>query len=105
MSKIAEHYLGDKSYPDQPGYKVEGPSRDAAVSMAGTAVLLREQVFAAIAAAHGGLTADEAAEATGQTILAVRPRCTELQAHMRIKDSGIRRKNVSGRKATVWVRR
>lgn len=105
MSKIVDHYFGDKPYPDSPGFNVEGPSRDAAVSMAGQATLLREQVYAVIAAAPGGLTADEAAKATGQTVLAVRPRCTELQAHLRIKDSGVRRKNESGRKATVWVRR
>lgn len=50
-----------------------------------------------------GLTADQAAQAVNCTVLQIRPRCTELQQKDFIKDSGIRRKNSSGRNAIVWV--
>jgi len=49
-----------------------------------------------------GLTTDECAERLGETVLSIRPRFTELAAKGEIEDSGIRRKNASGRSATVW---
>lgn len=49
------------------------------------------------------MTSDEAAEAIGETVLAVRPRFTELLALGQIKDSGQRRRNASTRTAKVWM--
>jgi len=50
-----------------------------------------------------GLTADECAAGVLESILAIRPRFTELRARGLIVDSGLRRKNDSGRLAIVWI--
>lgn len=50
-----------------------------------------------------GLTADEAAREMGESVLAVRPRMTELFKAGLIADSGRRRPNASGRAARVMV--
>jgi len=90
-------------YPESPGFKEPTTSRDAARSMESTAATLRVEVLAAIAAAgEHGSTADEAAKAIGQTVLAVRPRVTELLAEGLIVDTGRTRKNESRRNAKVW---
>ena len=47
--------------------------------------------------------ADEAAAVTGESVLSIRPRVTELVKKDLVFDSGQRRPNVSGRKAIVWV--
>lgn len=49
----------------------------------------------------GPMTADQIATATGETILAMRPRITELKQKGLIVDTGKREKNVSGRSAAV----
>lgn len=90
------------SYPASPGYKVEGPSKDAAIAMIPVAGTLRDRVFSAIERASNGLTTDECADRLGETVLSIRPRFTELAAKGEIEDTGLRRKNASGRSATVW---
>jgi len=90
------------SYPQTPGYKVDGPSKDAAIAMIPSAGTLRYRVFNAIEKAPNGLTADECADMLGETVLAIRPRFTELANGGWIQDAGARRKNTSGRAATVW---
>ncbi len=90
------------SYPATPGYKVDGPSKDAAIAMIPTANTLRWRVFSAISNAPNGLTTDECASLLNETVLSIRPRFTELAAGKWIEDSGKRRKNLSGRSATVW---
>ena len=107
MSRIAEAAFGDVplgSYPETPGYKTGGTSRDAARAVSSTTPLLREQVFNAIrSAGDRGLTPDEAAAEIGATVLAVRPRFTELaKAPARIVETGERRRNESGLKAKAW---
>jgi hypothetical protein len=105
MSRIAETAFGDRPYPEAPGFKERGASRDAAAVMEGRAGILRERVYAAVAAAgEGGLTADEAAAAVGASVLAVRPRLTELGPRhaCRIVKTTLRRVNASGLSATVW---
>lgn len=90
------------SYPQSPGYKVTGPSQDAAIAMIPIAGTLQDRVYAMIERSANGLTTDECAERLGETVLSIRPRFTELAAKGEIEDSGIRRKNASGRSATVW---
>jgi predicted ArsR family transcriptional regulator len=51
----------------------------------------------------GNFTADEIALRLGLSILAARPRCAELVKRGFLEDSGERRKNNSGRSATVWA--
>lgn len=50
-----------------------------------------------------GLTADEVAQRLKLSVLAVRPRITELNKLGQIKATDRRRRNASGRLATVWV--
>jgi len=50
-----------------------------------------------------GLTADEVAGRLGLSILSIRPRITELARLGKVRDSGERRRNGSGRKAIVWA--
>jgi hypothetical protein len=50
-----------------------------------------------------GATADELAVMLKRSNFTTRPRCTELGNFGQIRDSGRRRRNVSGRNAIVWV--
>jgi hypothetical protein len=92
-------------YPLTAGFKEESTSEDAALAIeqTGRAELLRHRAMEAIKASIFGFTADQAAEYMSESILAVRPRVSELYKRGLIKDTGLRRKNVSGVKAKVWV--
>ena len=88
-------------YPQHPGSKVShGPSADAATDMASRAETLRAKVLRLLRS--GASTADECAARMSETVLAVRPRLSELVAKGQIVDRGERRPNSSGKKATVW---
>ena len=87
-------------YPQAPGSKRDGTSQEAADAMADKAATLRAAVRAALRVDK--LTADECAAVLGQSVLSVRPRVTELFKMGLIEDAGERRKNASGRNATVW---
>ncbi len=103
MSRIAESAFGDRPYPESPGYKELTTSKDAARIMKSRAGDLRERVYTAIRAAGMlGLTADQAAAAIGESVLAIRPRVTELAKTERIERTGERRVNESGLHAAVW---
>lgn len=69
--------------------------------MATAAPLLRQRVLDAYERS-AGMTADECAGRLGVSILAVRPRVTELSRLGKLRDSGTRRANNSGRSAIVW---
>jgi predicted ArsR family transcriptional regulator len=87
-------------YPLEPGYKAPGPSAEAADEMLGRAETLRRQCYRLL---HGRpMTADECAAALHESVLAVRPRLSELRTMRLIADSGVRRLNRSGKRATVW---
>ncbi len=87
------------SYPQVAGYKRTDTSREAAASIdAGT---LRAKVLRAIRDL-GPLTADQCAVSLNLSILSIRPRCTELRELGRLRDTGERRPNISGRNAIVW---
>lgn len=91
------------TYPNYPGAKVDGPSRDAADNIAEHAMTLRDRVDALFDAGED-LTADECAERLNEDILSVRPRVSELRRKGRIEDAGKRRCNKSGMTATAWRR-
>ena len=93
----------DSIYPDAPGFKVPGPSEQAAKAVAGIAKTLRSKVLSTIAAAPHGLTADEVATKLNKSVLSVRPRVAELHRLGEIRQTGTRGKNVSGMTASVWV--
>lgn len=66
---------------------------------------LRALVLEILAAAPDGLTADEIAARLAASVLAVRPRVSELFHAGRIEKSGERRLNQSGLAAHVWKKR
>jgi DNA-binding transcriptional ArsR family regulator len=65
---------------------------------------LRHLVLAVLAAAPSGFTADEIAERLGESVLAVRPRVSELFHAGLIEKTGERRRNQSGLSAHVWTK-
>jgi predicted ArsR family transcriptional regulator len=94
------------SYPSSPGFKTPGTSQEAAHKIQGKASALRDQVER-LFLTGATLTADECAEALHESVLAVRPRLSELVAKGLIVKSfqdgkPERRKNASGLSAQVW---
>jgi hypothetical protein len=89
-------------YPDTPGAQARDTSRAAAEHIAPAASLLRDRALGVLERSRG-LTADQVAGMMGESILSIRPRITELSRLGKIRDSGERRKNASGRAAIVWV--
>lgn len=90
------------AYPHHPGARDRDTSRAAAASIAPAASTLRDRVLA-LYERNAGMTADECAGRLGLSILSVRPRVTELARLGRLRDSGARRANGSGRSAIVWT--
>lgn len=88
-------------YPHAPGARDRETSRDAAAAVSETALQLRAQALAVVERSNG-LTADEIAGRLGLSILSIRPRLSELSRLGKVRDSGDRRRNVSGRAAIVW---
>jgi len=88
------------TYPTSPGHKATGTSAASAAKMASAAPVLREKCMSALEGRP--LTADEVAAACGESILAIRPRISELKRAGDIIDSGDRRPNASGHRAIVW---
>lgn len=88
------------TYPLSPGWSRPGTSQVAAMQMTGRAFTLREGVLLILDLVPS--TADECAEFMGRTVLSIRPRLTELEHMGHIRDTGRRRKNISGRYAIVW---
>lgn len=89
------------TYPEHPGAKVAGTSQDAADNMAEIAPTLRDQVLRLVFLS-GGITTDEAADRLNVSVLAVRPRFSELRTMGKIEQTGERRTNASGMTANVW---
>ena len=89
-------------YPNSPGFKVSGPSQQAAGAVGGNGNKMRAAVLAQFAQYPGGATADEVAKDLNLSFLSVRPRVSELKRNGDIGQTGARRKNASGMTATVW---
>ena len=90
-------------YPATPGAKTGGTSTEAAEAMKPRAGILRAKVLALLKVRR--LTTDECAEILKESVLAIRPRFSELRAQNLIEDTGDRRINDSGRRAIVWSAR
>lgn len=88
------------TYPDRPGYRENTTSRDAARAMEPRAGTLRARVLDVLR--HAELTPDEIANELTESILAVRPRVTELFRMHLIERTGERRMNVSRMRAHVY---
>lgn len=86
-------------YPQQAGFKARETAEAAAASI--PAANLRARVLAMVERTNG-VTADQCAGLLGLSILSVRPRFSELALLGKVRDTGERRKNQSGRSAIVW---
>lgn len=91
-------------YPNHPGARPIDTSQDAAAALAPHLGRLQKLVLDAIeGAGERGLTTDEAASAVNLDRWSVQPRTSELRRLLKIRDSGNRRPNCTGRAAIVWV--
>jgi hypothetical protein len=87
------------TYPERAGWTEPTTSREAAESV--DASTLRAAVRECLGE-HGAMTADECAAQLRESVLAVRPRFSELRALGEIADTGERHLNRSGKRAVVW---
>lgn len=90
-----------RRYPGRAGFKVSGTSQDAAnaIEGSGQAGRLRMAVLGFYARQNG--TPDECAAYLGESILSIRPRCSELLTQGRLYRTGERRKSSEGRAQNV----
>jgi hypothetical protein len=87
-------------YPQTPGSKGGGASKDAAKRMSGRVAMLRDNVTNLMLKGYW-LTADEIATLLRENVLAIRPRVSELvKANVLVKTAD-RRRNMSGMSAHV----
>lgn len=88
-------------YPAVAGCKdYGGTSEQAAKEIQSVAGRLRLAVIATLQGL-GAATADEIAQSLGESILSIRPRCSELRRLGLIRRTGERRTNHSGKSADV----
>jgi hypothetical protein len=87
-------------YPNVPGFKRPGTSEQAAREVESEASHLRAACYRCLLEQPS--TADEVAAKLGRSVLAIRPRISELVAKFRVIETPQRRKNVSGKWAAVW---
>lgn len=87
-------------YPARPGYQPTETSYIAAKSVQHEANKLQEACLKAIA--EEPRTADEVASVVHRSVLAIRPRLSELFKMGKIEKSEEVRLNVSGKWAAVW---
>lgn len=79
------------------------PTSSAAFASILSATAHLERVVLAMLDQHpAGLTVDEACERAGYPRYSLQPRFTALKDRRAIRDTGLRRRNVSGRNAIVW---
>lgn len=96
--------IHDPIYPDVPGHRGVSTSVEAANDLAPKLGRLQSAAYAAIKAADFvGLTADELAASLDVDRYTIQPRTSELKLRRMIRDSGMRRRNASGKRAIVWV--
>jgi predicted ArsR family transcriptional regulator len=97
MTGMSDTWVRDHARTSDPD-----TSFSAAASVEGIAPRHMKVCFAALAASAGGLTSQEIADATGLDHWAVTRRVADLKNAGSVEDSGVRRKNRSGRSAAVW---
>lgn len=87
-------------YPAAPGCKTGGTSAEAAARAFDYSHNLRLDCWAELC--RNDLTADEVATRLHKSVLAIRPRISELVAMGKLVRTTERRKNESGCRAIVW---
>lgn len=97
-------YIEPDRYPDAPGHRGVDTSIEAAEAVQPRCGRLQKLTLELVASRGAyGATADEAAEACGMDRWSIQPRVSELRKRGLIADSGLRRRNVTGKRAVVWV--
>jgi hypothetical protein len=92
------------AYPDAPGHRNVDTSIAVAEALAPKLGRLQRMTEAAIREASWfGCTADETAARLEMDRWSIQPRISELRRKGIIRDSGRRRRNVTGKAAIVWV--
>src|ERR1700743_1709501 len=90
-------------YPNRPGWKAPGTSKDAAQAITSHARTMRDLILAFVTESYpSSFTADQIAAVLGAGFLAVRPRVSELRRSELIEPTAERRKNKSGMYARCW---
>jgi hypothetical protein len=87
-------------YPNKPGSKGGGASKDAAEKITSRAEVLRTNIAVMMQKGYR-LTADEIAARMKESVLAIRPRISELVKQNILVKTGDRRTNISGMTAHV----
>lgn len=102
MSRIAESAFGDRPYPESPGFKVDGTSREAARAVAKGSEAVKLEILRLLRLQPR--TADEMATAINRSVLYTRPRLAELASAKdgRARKTKLRRKNESGLSASIY---
>lgn len=100
MQTDIESYI-EETYPYSPGYKDSDTSKLASEEIKEDAETLRMAVYSALKT-QKPMTADEMSEYLNRDKLSIRPRFSELKEQGLIEDTGLRRKNISGKKAKVF---
>jgi biotin operon repressor len=91
-------------YPNTPGHRGVSTSIEAADAIESVTARLQRMALRAIQEAGSrGLTADELAATLDLSRWTIQPRTTELRRKHLVIDSGVRRLNVTGKRAIVWV--
>jgi hypothetical protein len=94
------------TYPNSAGFKEETTSKEAAehIESSGAANILRIRVMEYVRdRRYLGTTPDACATALGESVLAIRPRFTELEQKGMIRRTKLTEKNESGRNAAVYL--
>ena len=100
MTDLFDYAASLPKYPEHPGFKEIGTPLDAAVAIKSRSQPLRRRALAVICTRPS--TPDEVADVLGETVLAIRPRITELKRFGLIEKTGEKRANASGCDAYVW---
>ncbi len=91
------------SYPDTPGFKVPGPSKDAAHAMRGPAKELRKRIVGFLRSRFPkGFTADEITAQFEMSVYPIRPRLSEAHYAGEVEQTGERRLSQCGRPVNLW---
>ena len=88
--------------PDGTGYHNTDTSYDAALEIEPEAATIRKRIIEHMQTINAPISPDDTADALGLSVLAVRPRFSELRESGRILDSNQRGTNRSGRSCILW---
>lgn len=96
------NYMQISEYPFEPGFTNTTTSKQAANDLKPRQRQLQQRVLDSIRASVFGMTPEQVAEAIGESVYSVRPRCSELARKGLIEDSGRRGRTEFGKASISW---